>query len=129
MKIAISSVGNNSEALVDLRFGRCSYFQIYDLESGEVKYIENQGSTTGGGAGIAAAQQVLDEEVDVVVTGNVGPNAYNIFDKSEIKLYKTSVVSVKESLDKYKQGELEEITESGRAHQGMGNGNGFKGGR
>jgi len=129
MKIAISSSGNNSEALVDLRFGRCSYFHIYDLESGEVKYIENQGSISEGGAGIAAAQQVIDEDVEVIITGNVGPNAYNIFEKTEIKLFKTSVISVKEALDKYKQSELVEITQAGRAHKGMGNGHGFRGGR
>jgi len=55
MKIAISSTGKTTENLLDMRFGRCEYFQIHDTESGEVKVIENKGQSTSGGAGIVAS--------------------------------------------------------------------------
>ena len=43
MKIVISATGKTSENLLDMRFGRCEYFQIHDTESGEVKILENKG--------------------------------------------------------------------------------------
>ena len=37
MKIVISSNGKTNESLLDMRFGRCEYFQIHDTETGNVK--------------------------------------------------------------------------------------------
>ena len=52
MKIAISSTGKTMENLLDMRFGRCEYFQIHDTESKEVKILENEGRNASGGAGM-----------------------------------------------------------------------------
>ncbi|MBU3213776.1 hypothetical protein KPL54_01345 [Clostridium estertheticum] len=49
MKIVISSNVKTNQNLLDKRFGRCEYFQIYDTEIGEVKISR-------GGAGIVALQ-------------------------------------------------------------------------
>lgn len=127
MKIAISSVGKEGQDLFDARFGRCEYFQIYDTESNEVKVIENKGKTSGGGAGIAAAQQILDEKVDIVITGNLGPNAFLIIEKADIQTLRAESGTVLSVLEKYQKGELFDLSEAGPAHFGMGNG--FKGGR
>jgi len=119
MKIAISAAGKNIEDLLDPRFGRCEYFQIHDTENSDIKIIENQGKLSSGGAGIAAAQQLLDEKVQVIVTGNLGPNAFEIIEKADIKAYKCSNISIKEALDKCLNNQLEEIKFSGPAHHGM----------
>lgn len=119
MKIAISVTGTNKNDLLDMRFGRCSYFQIYDMESGEIRHIENKGQTASGGAGIVAAQQIIDEKVDVVITGNVGPNAYELFESAGIKAFKSSDISLESVLKAYKEGELTEINIAGPAHHGM----------
>jgi len=119
MKIAISSNGNNNESLLDMRFGRCEYFQIHDTENKEVKIIENKGAIASGGAGIAAANQLLDENVHVIITGSLGPNAFEIIEKAEIKAYKCDSISINAALDKYNGDELEEIKISGAAHHGM----------
>ncbi|CDG36650.1 hypothetical protein CTHBC1_2047 [Acetivibrio thermocellus BC1] len=55
MKIAVSSMSKDLNSMLDVRFGRCNYFVIYDTEEGLVKTIENKGQMSGGGAGIAAA--------------------------------------------------------------------------
>lgn len=85
MKIAVSSMSKDLNSMLDVRFGRCNYFVIYDTEEGLVKTIENKGQMSGGGAGIAAAQQIIDEDVDVVITGNMGPNAFNLFKNLVLK--------------------------------------------
>jgi len=118
MKIAISATGKTIENLLDMRFGRCEYFQIHDTESGEIKILDNKGQNASGGAGIAASNQLIDEKVDVIITGNLGPNAFELIQKSGIKAYKCRNIAISSVLEKYKNGELEEIKISGPAHHG-----------
>lgn len=120
MKIAISATGKSDNDLLDMRFGRCEYFQIHDTENGEFNAIENKGQMSGGGAGIAAAQQIIDEKVDAIITGNLGPNAFKLIEKSGIKTYRSGNIVISSAVEKYKNGELEEIEIAGEAHQGMG---------
>lgn len=42
MKIAITSTGNTLDSNMDQRFGRCSYFVVYNMESKSVEYIPTQ---------------------------------------------------------------------------------------
>lgn len=118
MKIAISAAGKTSDDLLDMRFGRCEYFQIYNTESGETKIIKNNGQSSSGGAGIAAANQLIDERVDVIITGSLGPNAFEIIERAGIKTYKCSNIVINSVLKKYRNGELEEIKAAGSAHNG-----------
>lgn len=118
MKIALSSVGKTLEDSLDSRFGRCKYFLIYDTDNDELKTIENEGQSAGGGAGIAAAQQIIDEAVDVVITGNLGPNAYDLIKGSEIKAYKGENISCNLLIERYNKGELKEINAAGPSHKG-----------
>lgn len=131
MKIGVSSISKEIEDMLDLRFGRCNYFIIYDSDNESVKAVENKGRLSGGGAGIAAAQQVIDEGVDAVITGSLGPNAYDLFKAADIKAYKSEGVKVLTALELLKEGKLEELTESGPSHAGIGAGSGsmFRGGR
>lgn len=118
MKIAISATGETNEALLDMRFGRCRYFQIYDTENGETVSLENKGMTSSGGAGIAASNQLVDEKVDVIITGSLGPNAFEIIEKAGIKAYKCGNIAISSVLNKYKNNELSEINTAGASHQG-----------
>ena len=118
MKIVISAEGKTNENLLDVRFGRCEYFQIHDTESGEVKILENKGQSSSAGAGIVASNQLIEEKVDVIITGNLGPNAFELMEKAEIKAYKCESIAISSVLEKYNKGELEEIKMSGPAHHG-----------
>ncbi|EJE7235934.1 NifB/NifX family molybdenum-iron cluster-binding protein [Clostridium botulinum] len=119
MKIAISATGKTMENLLDMRFGRCEYFQIHDTESKEVKILENEGQNAGGGAGIVASNQLVDEKIDVIITGNFGPNAFEIIEKAGVKAYKCESISITSVIEKYNKGELEQISMSGPAHHRM----------
>ncbi len=129
MKIAVSSIGKDIDSMLDVRFGRCNYFVVYDSEEGLVKSFENCGQVSGGGAGIVAAQLIIDEDVDVVITGNMGPNAFNLFKNSDIKVYRCGSTQIETALQLFNEGKLEELTQAGPAHAGMGTGRGFRGGR
>ena len=121
MKIGISASGKNIDSLLDKRFGRCDYFQIHDTNNGEIKILENKGKSASGGAGIAASNQLIDENVDVVITGNLGPNAFELIEKEGIKAYKCEEIAVSKALEKYNNGELQEIKMSGPAYHGGSN--------
>lgn len=120
MKILVSALGKDKTDLLDPRFGRCSYFQIFDTETNECTAMENMGVTSSQGAGITAAQQVVDNEVDVVITGSAGPNAFRILNGSNIKIFKGTEKKVEDVIKLYVEGKLEEISGAGAAHRGMG---------
>ncbi len=119
MKIAISAEGQNKESLLDRRFGRCDYFLIYDTETGDFKTIGNNGVSSGGGAGIAAASQVIEENVSVIITGNLGPNAFELVEKAGIEAYSCEVLPVFEVVDMFQKKGLPKINVAGNAHHGM----------
>ena len=121
MKIAISCTEDKIESPIDQRFGRCAYFLIVEVEDKKiknVKAIENQGAIQGHGAGIKAGQQLGDEGVEAVITGNLGPNATNVLGQLGVKSYHASGPA-KEAVEKFVKGELDEITDIAQPHSGM----------
>ena len=118
MKIAISASGKKLSDLLDQRFGRCEFFQVYDSETKEIQILQNKGNQASGGAGIAAANQIVDENIEVIITGRLGPNAFDIVTENNIKAYTCECLSIGEILKKYDKKELKEITVSGAKHQG-----------
>jgi len=121
MKIGISSTGKKLDADVDQRFGRCQYFLIIDIETMKVKTLSNDATLSSGGAGIQAAQIVTKEGVDVVITGNIGPNAFQILQAAGVKVYTGAEGTVQEVLENYKKGNLKETGEANvESHAGIG---------
>lgn len=86
MKICITSSGQSLDDTMDPRFGRCQYFIISDTDNAQFEAIQNPAVSAGGGAGIQAAQLIADKGAEVVLTGNVGPNAYNALNAAGIKI-------------------------------------------
>jgi predicted Fe-Mo cluster-binding NifX family protein len=62
------------------------------------------------GAGIQAAQTAVDKGVEVVLTGNVGPNAYQVLSAAGIKIVTGASGTVQEAVTKFLRDELEETT-------------------
>ncbi len=132
MKICISATGNNLEAALDPRFGRAIYFLIVDDEGKLIKIIKNTGVQAMRGAGITAAQIIAKEKVEVVITGNIGPNASMVLGSSGIKIFLGSpTMSIRDVLQEYQKGKLQEATgavpcqpgfgpESGQRRKGLG---------
>ena len=125
MKICISASSNSLDANVDSRFGRCPYFVIVDSETMEFEVVSNDSTNAAHGAGIQAAQTVVNSGCNVVITGNVGPNAFKVLAATGIKVLTGVSGSIKEAIEKYKKGELQETTNpTVGGHFGMGKGAG-----
>ncbi|MFC2072722.1 NifB/NifX family molybdenum-iron cluster-binding protein [Chloroflexota bacterium] len=107
MRIAISATGPDLDAEVDPRFGRCRYFVIVELETTKYEALENCSAMASGGAGISAAQMIVGKGVEAVITGNCGPNAYQVLSPAGIKVITGVSGKVQDAVQSYKSGNLE----------------------
>jgi predicted Fe-Mo cluster-binding NifX family protein len=124
MKICITSQGDNLDAEIDPRFGRANYFLIVDTDTLESEAIKNPYTQAGGGAGIQAAQFVANKEVEAVITGNIGPNAFQVLKEVSLNVISEVSGSVRKAIEKYKKGEFKS-TENPTVNEkfGMSSGN------
>lgn len=106
MKIGISSVGRDMNSLIDPRFGRCTYFMIFQTDDDSFEVIENAHKSLGGGAGIQSAGFLRSKDVKAVLTGNCGPNAMNVFSEADIQVFTGQAGIIKDIIAKFKRGEL-----------------------
>lgn len=110
MKICITSQGQDLSARIDPRFGRCQYFIIVDPESLEFEAIRNSNVAAGSGAGIQSGQLMADKGAEVLLTGNVGPNAFNTLQAAGIKIITGVAGTVKEAIERFNKGEFQEVS-------------------
>lgn len=108
MNICITSMGDNLDSNIDPRFGRCKYFLLIDTKSLNFKSISNDSMKAFGGAGIQAAQLVANTDAEIVITGNVGPNAFQTLKAAGIKVITGVDGKIKDVINKFNNGELEE---------------------
>lgn len=111
MKVAVCTVDQGLEAELASRFGRCNYFVIIDTETMDVNAIPNTGGKTGEGAGVQAAQTLINEEVEAVIGANFGPNAFMTLKYAGIKVYNGKGI-VSEVLEQFKNERLQEMEHS-----------------
>lgn len=72
MKIAITSEGNNPQAFIDQRFGRCAWFAFYDTESKTLSFKENPNKEVSEGAGPASVAYIAQQGAAKIVSGAFG---------------------------------------------------------
>ena len=106
MKICITAQGNTLESQIDPRFGRAKYFIFYDDQTSEYEAVENPYIGGIGGVGVQAGQLMDEKNVEVIITGNIGPNAYRTIQASSVTVYTGAQGPLKDVLEHYKNGEL-----------------------
>jgi len=115
-----SAKGRELGSRLDPRFGRCAYFIFIEPEAGKVEALENPNAEAEEGAGIRSAQLMIDRKVKAVLTGNLGPNAFQALKAAGIAAYTGLDGSVEEVLQQYLAGQLVPGEAAGVAgHHGM----------
>jgi predicted Fe-Mo cluster-binding NifX family protein len=94
MKIAVSVVAPEVNAAFESRFGRAAAFLIIDTSSGERQAIANPAAQLGSGAGVRAAELLIRQGVEAVVSGAFGPKASDVLTTSDVRLYQTDASAV-----------------------------------
>ena len=129
MRIAISAIQPSLDGDVDPRFGRCQHFIIVDPETMEFEALENP-NVGAMGAGIATAQFVTSKGVEAIITGSLGPNAFQVLAAAGIEMFTGITGKIRDALQAYNSGKLRATQQAtvgpyfgmGR---GMGRGPGF----
>jgi len=125
MRVAISATGPTLDAEVDPRFGRCQYFIIVDPDTMQFEALENSSAMQAGGAGISTGQMIAGKGVQVVLTGNCGPNAYQVLSAAGIQVITGVSGKIQDAIQAYKSGQFQATSQSNvAAHSGMGGGMG-----
>jgi predicted Fe-Mo cluster-binding NifX family protein len=101
MKIALCAQDKSQSALLDPRFGRCRYFALIDTAKETWEFIPNPGATSGGGAGIQAAQELASRNIQAVIAGQLGPNAMSVLQAAGIKVYSAAGNTVQEAYQNF----------------------------
>jgi len=124
MKIAATCLRGGLDDVITPQFGRANVFTIVEFD-GEIKsteIVKNPAVDLPSGAGITAAQLLIDKGVKVLLTGNVGPKAMSVLKSANIEVYRADGMKVEEAVRKFAEGKLEKITVARGGGRGGGRG-------
>ena len=108
MKVVVTAQGCNLDSLVDPRFGRARYFLLIDTETGDFIAHDNvQNLNATQGAGIQAAQLVVQLGAESVLTGNVGPKAFTTLQAGQVAVHPGATGTVRQALEELRSGRLQ----------------------
>jgi predicted Fe-Mo cluster-binding NifX family protein len=107
MRVAITAGGPDLSSPVDQRFGRARYLLIVDTPERVVAAIDNQaGLDAAQGAGIQAAQHVIDNQASALITGHCGPKAFRALQAGGVHVYLAPGGTVADAIGAFRSGDL-----------------------
>lgn len=107
---------NTMDANISTQFGRTEFFLIYNTDNEESLFINNEAMNALGGAGIKAAQLIVDKKVDAIISPRLGQNAFDVINGAGIKIYTSESNSIKENIAKLNDGNLSPLND---IHEGF----------
>ncbi len=125
MKVIVSSQGENLDSALSAVFGRCPTFVLVDTETMAAEAIANPAMSQSGGAGVQAAQFAVSHGAEAVLTGNLGPKAFQVLQAADVPAYLATQSTVGQAVEAFKAGQLPAMEAANvEAHAGMGRGAG-----
>ncbi|MDI3475695.1 MAG: hypothetical protein PWQ79_918 [Thermococcaceae archaeon] len=132
MRIIVSTVTGGLDDRVNPAFGRTPTFTIVDVENGEivnVHVVPNPGHSQPRGAGVTAAQFVIDQGADVVIAGQFGPNSSGVLRVAGIKMVSAPAnMTVRKAVEAFLREKLTTAVFGPEGGMGPGMGRGMGGG-
>jgi len=113
MKIAVTSQGKEPDSPIDPRFGRAKFLIVADTQTDSFEFHDNsQNLNAAQGAGIQTGRNIANLNVDAVITGNVGPNAFRTLNVAKIKVFLAEEQTVRQAIDSFKEGKLKQVNQA-----------------
>jgi predicted Fe-Mo cluster-binding NifX family protein len=101
-KIAVPSMGETLDSLICDNFGRCPFLIFYDKESKKYYALENTGSRLQDGSGLKAAELIIKNNADILLTIELGRKAYSALSREHIDIHLINYSgSVKSAINKF----------------------------
>ncbi len=93
---------------VDERFGRSPWLVKIETETYHWEALPNPGASQSGGAGVAAAQFVIDHKASAAISGDFGPHAAGALRAAsvEMRLLNSDGSTVQQAVQSFLQGKL-----------------------
>ena len=104
MKALIAADGPTLDSIVAKRFGHAPYYLYVDVDTKQVQVIEN---TNHDDETHAMISQMAQQGVDVFITGNIGPHAFELVKSLDQRVALARKMSAAEALEKLQKDELE----------------------
>jgi predicted Fe-Mo cluster-binding NifX family protein len=111
MIIAISSSGKGIDSNIYPKFERCNFFLIVDLDHNTALPITNISRERPHEIGGKVGKFIAKLGIDVIITTDIGPRAFEIFKQNEMKIYRAEGI-IEEAIKQLKKEELPEITKA-----------------
>ncbi len=109
MIIALPTSTSGEKSFISENFGRCNFFYIYDTETEIGKVYTNIYKDGQHGVGLKAAEFVLNQNADVLITPRVGEKSLEVFKTTNIKIYECTNEIVKNNIASFLNNELKEL--------------------
>ena len=116
MKIAIPVNEKKMESTICMSFGRTPYFMLYETDNGTYEFVDNAAVASQGGAGVKAAQSIVDQKIEALLAPRCGENASVVLSGAGVKIYKTEGISIIDNIGKFKESQLPILVE---IHEGF----------
>ncbi|MFO7445592.1 MAG: NifB/NifX family molybdenum-iron cluster-binding protein [Ignavibacteriaceae bacterium] len=107
-RIAITIKKPDKNPVVSGVFGRCSFFLIYDQELLTERIISNPFSSELG-AGIQSARLLIENDVDIVITNQIGSNPLRLLKSVKVKIYRCNERTAGQAIQLFNEGKLSEV--------------------
>ncbi len=119
MKLIIPAENNSLTSPVCSSFGRAPLYVSYDTETGDYEFLNNSVATSSqGGAGIKAAQMLVDHGTGAIIACRCGNNAAQVLKAAHIDMYLAQEGSVMNNIERFKNGGLTQLSD---IHPGLHN--------
>ncbi len=82
---AITSTGKTEKSFLDVRFGKCEYLVLFDVEKNQYSISENQ-FINEKHSGIKLVEYLKTQGVTTIITGEVGPMVSTQLEKDKLQL-------------------------------------------
>lgn len=128
MRIVIPANGADLDAPTSPVFGRSQIFILVDPETLNFEALPNPALDASGGAGVQAAQTVLQHDVSAVIAPSLGPNAFRVIRAAGVPAYRMAGATVREVVMAFNAGQLPRLDAPGADDVGVGGGR-HRGGR
>jgi len=111
MIMAISSSGKGIDSNIYTKFERCNFFLIVDMEHNTALPITNMARERPHEIGGKVGKLIAKLGIDVIITTDIGPRAFEIFKQNEIKIYRAEGI-IEDAIRQLKKGNLSELTKA-----------------
>ncbi len=116
MKMIVPVEGASGNSEISGSLGRAPYYLLYDTEAEVSTYIENPVADSPSGAGVGAAQTLIDAGADVLLTLRCGDRAYEVLREAGIKVFLAISGDAESNIEAYLQGRLSEFASVHEGH-------------